>query len=460
MASLDEAGFRGQQLRPGDAGYDEARAVWNGMIDRRPALIARCTGTADVVAAIAHARSEGLEIAVRGGGHNVAGNAVNDGGLVIDLSPMQGIRVDAAERRVRAQGGVTWGALDRETQLHGLATVGGVVSTTGIAGLTLGGGIGHLTRKYGLACDNLTSVDLVTADGEVVTASDKENTDLFWALRGGGGNFGVATSLEFRLHPVGPLVVGGLCAWRAEKRDEILRFYREFVASAPDELGLNCLCLSAPPLPFVPEELHFQPIVALGGAYAGGIEEGMAAVAAIKELGPPDLDLLGPIPYAALQQMFDAGFAAGIRSYWKSGYLSELTDAAIDTWVERSESIPSPMTLLECQRLGGAFSRSADDTAFGNRDATFLYNIVAAWMDPAEDDKQVAWARSFYEAMAPHETGGVYVNYLTGEEGQDRVKAAYGAERYARLQAVKAKYDPDNLFHGNQNIQPLTFSRQ
>jgi FAD/FMN-containing dehydrogenase len=453
MASLDEAGFRGQQLRPGDAGYDEARSVWNGMIDRRPALIARCTGTADVVAAVAHARTEGLEIAVRGGGHNVAGNAVNDGGLVVDLSPMQGIRVDPAERRARAQGGVTWGALDRETQLHGLATVGGVVSTTGIGGLTLGGGLGHLTRKYGLACDNLTSVDLVTAEGEVVTASDKENTDLFWALRGGGGNFGVATSMEFRLHPVGPIVVGGLVAWRAERRADVMRFYREFMASAPNELGLNCLFLSAPPLPFVPEELHFQPIVALGGAYAGSIEDGLAVTSPLKEFGPPDLDLLGPMPYAALQQMFDAGFAAGIRSYFKSGYLAELTDAAIDTYVERTEAIPSPMTLVECQALGGAFAEHAEDTAFGNRDAPFLYNVVGAWMDPSQDDEQVAWARAFAEAMRPHETGGVYVNYLN-DEGQDRVEAAYGAERYARLQAVKAKYDPDNLFHGNQNIRP------
>ena len=453
MASLDEAGFRGQQLRPGDAGYDEARAVWNGMIDKRPALIAQCTGTADVVAAIAHAKGEGLEIAVRGGGHNVAGNAVNDGGLVIDLSPMQGIRVDPAERRVRAQAGVTWGALDRETQLHGLATVGGAVSTTGIAGLTLGGGLGHLTRKYGLSCDNLTSVDLVTAEGEVLTASERENTDLFWALRGGGGNFGVATSFEFRLHPVGPIVVGGLVAWRAEKRADVLRFYREFGASAPVELGINCFCLSAPPLPFVPEEMHFQPIVAIGGAYAGSIEEGQQAIAALHEFGPPDLDLYGPMPYVALQQMFDAGFPAGTRSYWKSGYLGELTDAAIDTWVERTTDVPSPMTLLELQTLGGAFSANAEDTAFGNRDAAYLYNIVAAWGDPTQDDEQVAWARATSDAMRPHETGGVYVNYLT-EEGQDRVKAAYGPERYARLQAVKAKYDPDNLFHGNQNIQP------
>ncbi len=453
MSGLDEAGFRGQQLRPGDAGYDEARVVWNGMIDKRPALIARCTGTADVVCAIAHAKGEGLEIAVRGGGHNVAGNAVNDGGLVIDLSPMQGIRVDPAERRVRTQGGVTWGALDRETQLHGLATVGGVVSTTGVAGLTLGGGLGHLTRKYGLACDNLVSVDLVTAEGEVVTASDRENTDLFWALRGGGGNFGVVTSFEFRLHPVGPLVVGGLVAWRAEKRADVLPFYREFAATAPNELGLNCLFLSAPPLPFVPEELHFQPIVAVGGAFAGTIEEGQAAVAALHEFGPPDLDMLGPIPYTVLQQMFDAGYPAGIRTYWKSGYIDELDDAAIDTYVEQTAGIPSPMTLVECQALGGAFADHAEDTAFGNRDAPFLYNVVGAWMDPAEDEAQVAWVRSFAEAMRPHETGGVYVNYLT-DEGQDRVEAAYGPERYARLQAVKAKYDPDNLFRGNQNIQP------
>ncbi|MDQ1373484.1 MAG: hypothetical protein QOJ09_822 [Actinomycetota bacterium] len=453
MSGLDDAGFRGEQLRPEDAGYDEARAVWNAMIDKRPALIARCTGTADVVAALQHAKAEGLEVAVRGGGHNVAGKAVCDGGLVIDLSPMQGIRVDPAERRVRAQGGVTWGALDRETQLHGLATVGGVISTTGIAGLTLGGGIGHLTRKYGLACDNLMSVDLVTADGEVVTASDTENTDLFWALRGGGGNFGIATSLEFRVHPVGPLVVGGLVAWKAEKREDVLGFYREFTASIPDDVGINCLFLSAPPLPFVPEELHFQPIVAIGGVHAGSIEEGQAAVAALHEFGPPDLDLLGPMPYVMLQQMFDAGFPAGIRSYWKSGYLPELTDAAIATYVEQTAAIPSPMTLVECQVLGGGFAKGGDDTAFGNRDAKFLYNVVGAWMDPSEDDEQIAWARSFQQAMAPHETGGVYVNYLN-EEGQDRVEAAYGPERYARLQAVKSKYDPDNVFHLNQNIQP------
>jgi hypothetical protein len=453
MSGLEETGFRGQVLRPGDGGYDEARAVWNGMIDKRPAVIARCTGTADVVSALQHAKAEGLEVAVRGGGHNVAGRAVNDGGMVIDLSPMQGVRVDPAERRARVQGGVTWGSLDRETQLHGLATVGGVVSTTGVSGLTLGGGIGHLTRKYGLACDNLTSVDLVTADGEVVTASEKENADLFWALRGGGGNFGIATSLEFKLHPVGPIVVGGLVAWRAEKRADVLRFYRDFAASAPVELGLNCLFLSAPPLPFVPEELHFQPIVAIGGAYAGSIEDGQQAIAALHEFGPPDLDLFGPMPYAFMQQMFDAGFPAGIRSYWKAGYMAELTDATLDTYVEQTAAIPSPMTLVECQTLGGAFASNAEDTAFGNRDAAFLYNVVAGWTDPAQDDAQVAWARSFAEAMRPHETGGVYVNYLT-DEGQDRIEAAYGAERYARLQAVKAKYDPDNLFRGNQNIQP------
>jgi FAD/FMN-containing dehydrogenase len=445
-------GFRGQVLQAGDAGYDEARTVWNGMIDKRPALIARCTGTADVVAALAHARAAGLDVAVRGGGHNVAGNAVNDGGLVIDVSPMQGIRVDPAEQRVRAQGGVTWGALDHETQLHGLATVGGVVSTTGIAGLTLGGGIGQLTRRYGLACDNLTSVDVVTAGGEVVTASDRENTDLFWALRGGGGNFGVATSFEFKLHPVGPIVVGGLMAWQAEKRRDVLEFYREFVRTMPDELGLNCLFLSAPPLPFIPAELHFQPIVAIAGCYAGAIEEGQAATAALHEFGPPDVDLIGPMPYVALQQMFDDGFPRGIRTYWKAGYLPELSDGAVDAYVEQTAAIPSPMTLIECQVLGGAFAAS-NDSAFGNRDAAFLYNIVAAWTDPSEDDTQVAWARSMYEAMRPHETGGVYVNYLT-DEGQDRVKAAYGPERYARLQAVKAKYDPENVFRGNQNIQP------
>jgi hypothetical protein len=247
--------------------------------------------------------------------------------------------------------------------------------------------------------------------------------------------------------------VGGLVAWRAEKRADVLDFYREFAASAPDELGINCLFLSAPPLPFVPEELHFQPIVAVGGAYAGSLEEGQAAVAALHEFGPPDLDLLGPIPYVALQQMFDAGFPAGVRSYWKAGYFTELTDAIISTYVEQTAAIPSPMTLVECQTLGGAFARGADDTAFGNRNAGFLYNVVGAWLDPAEDDRQIAWARSFAEAMRPNETGGVYVNYLSAD-GQDRVKAAYGDERYARLQAVKAKYDPDNVFQGNQNIRP------
>ncbi len=447
-------GFRGELIDASHPGYDDARHVWNGMIDKRPGMIARCSGTADVAAAIAFGRAEGLPIAVRGGAHNVAGNASCDDGVVIDLSPMQGVRVDPEARRARAQGGVTWGLLDRETQLHGLATTGGAISTTGISGLTLGGGLGHLMRRQGLSCDNLTAAQIVTADGDVLETNESQHAELFWALRGGGGNFGVVTSLEYRLHSVGPVVFGGLIAYHIDRAAEVLALYRDFVATAPADLGLNCLFVTAPPLPFVPEHLQFQPIVAIVVCWAGDIDEGAALVAPLRAFGEPALDLLGPIPYCVLQQMFDDGFPAGRRSYWKAGYLGEVTDGAIDTYVANTSPVPSPFSIVECQALGGAFAHEPDGgTAFAHRDAAFVYNVIACWEGPEHDESQIAWARSFDEAMRPHATGGVYVNYL-GDEGTDRVRAAYGPERYARLVAVKAKHDPHNVFRLNQNINP------
>jgi FAD/FMN-containing dehydrogenase len=443
----------GELIRPGDAGYDEARGVWNAMIDRRPTVIVRCSGTADVVAAIAFARANNLELAVRGGGHNVSGNAVTEGGIVVDLSRMNSVFVDPAVRRARVQGGATLGQFDRETQQFGLAAPLGAISLTGIAGLTLGGGLGWLMRKHGLSCDSLVSAQVVTAEGNVVTASETENPELLWALRGGGGNFGVVTSFEFRLYEVGPIVYGGLVAFPAARGAEVFSAYRDLVASADPEVGLNCLFLTAPPLPFIPPEVQFTSIVAVGVCWAGDPAAGDQLVAPIRALGPV-LDLLGPIPYVALQQMFDAGFGPGHRSYWKSGYLATLTEAAMAELVAGAATTPSPLTMMECQALGGAVPTGAAGSAFGSRDAAFLYNIVSVWDDPAADAEQIAWTRGLFEKMEQHATGGTYVNYLGHDESEDRVRAAFGEERYARLAAVKAAFDPANVFHLNQNIAP------
>jgi FAD/FMN-containing dehydrogenase len=444
--------LRGELVLPGDDLYDEARSVWNGMIDRRPALIVRCTGTSDVIAAVGFARSEGLTVAVRGGSHNVAGNATCDGGLVIDLSPMKGVRVDAETRTVRAQGGLTWGELDAETQAFGLATTGGLVTTTGVAGFTLGGGLGWLMRKHGLACDNLTAADLVTADGQTVRASETENAELLWGLRGGGGNFGVVTEFEFRLHPVSQ-VLGGLVAWPAEAAGEVLRFWRDWVRDMPDELCTMAAFLYAPPEPFVPPEVQGTPVIAIACLHLDPEGSAEDHLRPLREMGPA-VDVIGPMPYPAIQGMFDASSPRGSRNYWRSGYVHELTDEAIDVLLSHTDKIPPPMGQVHIHQLGGAMSRvPAGATAFGNRDAGFLINYLGLWLDAAEDETNTSWVRAVSDAMDPYCTGARYVNFLA-DEGEIGVRSAYETETYTRLQNLKARYDPTNFFRLNQNIKP------
>jgi FAD/FMN-containing dehydrogenase len=447
--------FRGQLLRPDDPGYDEARKIWNGMIDKRPALIARCTGAADVVEAVKFARSQDLLLAVRSGGHNVAGNALVDGGLVIDLSGLKGVHVNPVERTARVQPGCNWGDVDRETQLFGLATPGGIVSLTGVAGLTLGGGFGWLTRKHGFTCDNLLSVDLVTAEGEFITASETENSELFWGIRGGGGNFGVVTSLKFRLHPVGPKVTAGMIVYPLEQARPVLTFLREYAAAAPDNLTTMAFLRLAPPAPFLPKEIHGRPVVGVAVCHTGPLEEGARLVQPLKDFGRPLADLIGAKPYTAHQTLFDAGQQPGPHYYWKSEYLPGLSDEAINTAIGHAANITSPLTGILIFQLGGAASRvDPDATAAAHREAAFVLNINTSWREPAETDRHVGWARNFWKAMRPFSTGGVYVNFLSADEGQDRVRAAYGSAKYERLVALKRKYDPTNFFQINQNINP------
>ena len=447
--------IRGPVIDPGAEGYDAARAIWNGAIDRRPACVARCTGVADVVAAVRFARERDLLVAVRSGGHGVGGHALCDGGLVIDVSPMKGIRVDPAGRTARAEAGVLWGELDRETQLHGLATVGGIVTHTGIAGLTLGGGIGWLMRKHGATVDNLLSVDLVTAEGEFLTASADENPDLFWGIRGGGGNFGVVTSFEYRLHPVGPIVLAGPIFHPLADAREVLAFYREFIAAAPDELTTIFELSVAPPVPFLPEDVHGKPIVMVAACYAGAPEDGIEMVRPLKEFGNPLVDLLEPKLYTALQSIFDPSVPHGWHRYWKSVELPPLTDEAIDTLVEHAAAQTSPKSYCIVFQLGGALARvGTDETAFSQRGAAHNVNINAVWTeDDPTGDRHVAWARDFFSAMQPHAGDHVYVNFL-GDEGADRVRQAYGTGNYERLVELKRAYDPTNFFRLNQNIAP------
>jgi FAD/FMN-containing dehydrogenase len=450
------AGFvHGAVIGPGDQGYDAARRIWNGAIDRRPACIARCAGVADVVAAVRFARERDLQVAVRSGGHGVGGHALCDGGLVIDLSPMKGIRVDPVARTARAEAGVLWGELDRETQLFGLATVGGIVTHTGIAGLTLGGGIGWLMRKYGATVDNLVSADVVTAEGKLVSASEEENPDLFWGIRGGGGNFGIVTSFEYRLHPVGPIVLAGPIFHPLEDAPEVLRFYRDFIATAPDELTTIFDLSVAAPLPFLPEEVHGKPIVMVGACYAGSSEDGAEVVRPLKQFGRPIVDLLEPKPYTALQSMFDSLVPHGWHRYWKSVELPPLTDDAIDTLVEHSSAPTSPKSYTIVFQLGGALAGvGKDETAFSQRDAAYNVNINAVWTEEDPDaERHIAWARGFFDAMQPHAGDRVYLNFL-GDEGADRVRRAYGAGNYERLVELKRAYDPTNFFRLNQNIEP------
>ncbi len=437
-------GVRGAVIGPADEDYETARKVHNGMIDKRPAVIARCTGVADVKAALQFGLDHRLSIAVRGGGHNVAGKAVCDDGIVIDLSGMKGMRVDPANRIARAQAGLTWGEFDRETQSFGLATTGGAVSTTGIAGLTLGGGIGWLQRMYGLTCDNLLSADVVTADGRFLVASPSENPDLFWGLRGGGGNFGIVTSFEYRLHPVGQVLAGPVLHPMSAAKDAF-KFYRDFSQKAPDELFCEFALAALP---------DGQRAVSLFMCYSGPPEAGEKVVAPLREFGNPLEDMLGPMSYCDVQQAYDADFPFGLKNYWKSSNVAELSDEAIETMVTFMEGAPSLRPMVVIDQFGGAVARvPADATAFGHREAEYDLIIAAVWENEDEQEAHIEWAKSFWQAMQPYSTQSVYVNYLS-DEGDERVRAAYGGKHFARLVELKRKYDPENVFRNNQNIRP------
>jgi FAD/FMN-containing dehydrogenase len=454
IASVDRAAaelaatFGGQLQKPADVGYEEARKVHNGLVDKRPALIARCRGVADVVDAVNLTRRLGLEVAVRGSGHNVAGRATIDGGVMIDLSPMKGIHVDAKSHLARAQAGVTWAELNRETQLHGLAVTGGVVSSTGIAGLTLGGGLGWLMGKHGLALDNLKAVDLVTADGKILRASQEEEPDLFWAVRGGGGNFGVVTSFEYQLHPVGPTVTAGLIVHAIDRARELLEFYRDKTRSLPDEHTLFATLAHAP-------DGSGTEVAALVTCHCGPPADAEKAVRPLKEFGSPALDAVGPMPYCQLNSMLDAGYPKGALNYWKSNFLTELSDAAISAMIDCFARCPTSMGQLLLEHIHGAATRvGVGDTAFPHRREGYNFLVLAQWMRPADTSRCVAWARETYERMQPFYASGRYVNYLDDDETGDAVAAAYGAN-HRRLQRIKEKYDPKNFFRMNQNIRPL-----
>jgi FAD/FMN-containing dehydrogenase len=450
------ANFRGELLQPGSPCYDETRRVRNGLIDRHPTLIARCSGTADVVAAVNFAREHELLLSVRSGGHNVSGAATNDGGLVIDLSPMRGVRVDPAAKTVRVQGGATWGDVDRETQLFGLATPGGVVSSTGVGGLTLHGGWGWLRRKYGYCVDNLLAVDLVTADGQVRTASATENPDLFWAVRGAGSNFGVVTSFEFRLHDVGPLVAFAAPVYALEDVERVASAWRDFMATAPTETSSSCAFWAVPATEAFPAELHDKAVVIPIAMHAGPAEEGERALRPLRELATPLLDLSATMPYTVLQGAFDALFPKGRLYYWKSLYLNDFEGETMAATIHLARHRPTPMSLVALWHLaGGAASRvEPDATAFGRRTAPYLLSFDTTWDDPADTDRCIAWTRDAWSAMHRFSDGGLYLNFAGfGEEKEALVRAAYGAN-YDRLAALKARYDPTNLFRMNQNIRP------
>jgi FAD/FMN-containing dehydrogenase len=446
----------GLVLRPGDRGYNRARLVWNGLIDRYPAFIVRCAGVADVISAVNFARDNGLFVSVRGGGHSVAGFAMNDGHLVIDLTYMKGIRVDPARRTVRAQAGVTLGNLDRETQVFGLAVPGGNVSMTGLAGLTLSGGLSWLRRKYGMSVDNLISADVVTADGQCLTVSETDHPDLFWGIRGGGGNFGVITSFEFKLHPVGPQVFFMTTMYPIDRAAEVLRAWRDWTRTAPDEATTDTVIWTIPAVPPFPEALWNTPFVGVGGLYAGPIEEGARTFAPLRTLAEPLIDVSGVQPFLAVQQMFDALFPDGQYYYWKSLYMDDLSDETIDLIQAHAAKRPSLKTLIPIRHLGGAVSRVPDDaTPIGYRSAQYLLNIDATWVSPSASEENIAWTRQFYDAVRRFGRGA-YLNFGgLGEEDQELIHTAYG-KNYDRLVALKEKYDPTNLFRFNHNIKPFS----
>jgi FAD/FMN-containing dehydrogenase len=445
--------LRGALLRGGEPGYDDARSLWNGMIDRKPALIARCLGTADIVTCVGFARSHGLALSIKGGGHNIAGLALCDGGLTLELSSMRGVWVDPATRTARAQAGCLLGDVDRETQVHGLAAVLGFVSNTGIAGLTLGGGFGYLTRRFGWTSDNVLSMDLVTADGRVLRASEEENADLFWGLRGGGGNFGVVTSFEYKLYPVGPEVMAGGIAWRAEQAREVLELHRELSEQGPAELTCALVLRIAPPAPWLSKDVHGKPIVALFVCHSGPIEQAEKDVARLKKFGSPVGDMVQRRPYAAQQSLLDATQPKGRRYYWKSEYVAAVGPELFDKLIEHAGRIGSPHSGVVLFPIGGELGAlPPDHSAVGNRDAAFVVNVTAAWDSAADDAANVEWARAAWRDVRPFSTG-TYVNFLTEEEVGERIQAAYG-KNYARLAVLKAKWDPDNLFRANKNVAP------
>jgi FAD/FMN-containing dehydrogenase len=438
-------------IEPDDPRYDEARRIWNGSFDRRPALIARCRGVADVIAALEHARANDLLVAVRGGGHSIPGHSTCDDGIVIDLSPMKGIRVDPAARTARAEGGLTWGEFDRETQAFGLATTGGQITHTGIAGLTLGGGVGWLMRKHGLTCDNLLSVDLVTADGAFVTASEDENPELFWGVRGGGGNFGIVTSFEYRLHPLAQVIAGPI-VHSAERGAEGLRFVRDYLAGVPNELTTFSVFATCPPHEPFPRHLWGRPVFLIVPCWSGELAEGEEVLRSLREFGPPEADLCGPMPYAVLQSMLDDAAPWGLRHYGKSDFLRGLDDGAIGVLAEHAARLEDPLSQIMVAHTGGAIASVAPDaTAFSNRDAQFFYHSVLLWDDPRRDETNTAIARSLWDGMRPY-ASGAYVNFFGDDD--DRLDEAYAGETYERLVALKRTYDPENVFRLNTNIRP------
>ena len=447
--------FAGDLIQENDAAFDAARQIWNGQMQRRPVLIARCRGVADVMAAVRFCREQDLPASVRGGGHAVAGHAICDDGVVIDLSAMTGSRVDPLARTIQLGGGCVNAHLDRESQAFGLAATGGIVSHTGIGGLTLGGGLGHLMRKFGLAIDGLRSCDVVTAEGEFVVASEQEHSELFWGLRGGGGNFGIVTSFTFELRPLSAPVLAGMVAWPMDQAPEVLRFLREFIADAPDEVGLMANLRLAPALPVVPEHLWGKPIAALIATYAGGVEEGSDALAPIRQLPTPALDAVVPKPYVAHQKMFDPAYPHGRHYYWKAHKLGPLTDEIIDVIVDQAARVTSPLSAVPIFCLGGAVARVPEEsTAFPHRDASHDLNIVASWLpeDVGDADRHIDWVHGMFHALEPY-SRGVYVNF-TSDDANERVRVAYTDQQWTRLNALKAKYDPTNFFRMNANIPP------
>jgi FAD/FMN-containing dehydrogenase len=454
-ATLEELrqAARGEVLMPPDEGYEEASRVWNGVHDgRRPAVIVRCAGAADVIAAVGFARSNDLTVAVRGGAHSIAGFSTCDGGIVLDLSPMRNVHVDPASRRAYVGGGAVWADVDHETQAHGLATTGGLISTTGVAGFTLGGGIGWLMRKHGLACDNLLAASVVTADGRLVRASGHENADLLWGLRGGGGNFGVVTSFELALHPVGPMVYAGPIFYSAEHDAELLRLYRDWAADAPDGVTALLNLTTAPPLPVIPEAWHGRKVATFIAVSTDIAEDGEGYVQALRAAAEPVADLLGPMPYSVIQSLVDPVWEKGIHAYFKSANLARLDDELVDRLCELHLAAPGPQCEIHVHQMGGAVARVAEDaTAYAERSMPFVLNAVAGWRDPALGDEHVDWARTVIAAAAAASTGRAYVNFL-GDS--DAARSSYGTDTYARLAALKSEYDPTNLFRLNQNIEP------